>query len=409
MAQKHTIQSCFDGIGVDKSAEGLQAGSSLDEQFRAIKKQYYAKILICHPDKGGDASTFQRVQTSFQVLREMYTKKAVVSFVTTDANGSRSSYDHSYEAAFYDFAEMPTPSWDYYYQAAEEEVPLYRVEPAKSGRSRCAKCKATQKTKKYKENPFPIDEAIQKGDVRVGSLDGEYGGYARWNHLDCWRVPTRVWMGLPNPAECQDPKSFEQALLAMNEMLFCGLDELDEISTAKVVAHVMDQSHWARKTKPRKPQLPSPDAVVAEEQKRSIVTTDYHPKREVFVAPEPGQNGVAADALAGKRVVLTGIFPELGGASGLILGRDRLKLIVENLGGRVTGSVSGKTDIVSAMVLVVTASQTFFQCSHTCRGLSMSADCGQGTRLHQGCCRSCQEGATRDVERLQRRNGGSPH
>jgi hypothetical protein len=351
MAGKHTIQSCFAAIGVDESAEGLQVGSSLDEQFRAIKKQYYAKILLCHPDKGGDANTFRQVQTNFEVLRNLYTTKAIDSFVTKDGNESRSSYDHSYEAAFSDFGEMPTPSWDYYYQAAEEEVPLYRVEPAKSGRSRCAKCKSTQKTKKYKANPFPIDEVIPKGEIRIGSLDEEHGTYVRWNHLDCWRVPTRIWMGLPNPDECHDPQSFEKALLAMNEMLFCGLEELDESGTAKVVAHVMNKGLWAKKTKPRKPALPSPDAVVAEELKLTIVPTNYHSKREVFVAPEPGQNGVAEDALAGKRVVLSGIFPELGGGKGLVLGRDRLKSIVENLGGRVTGSVSGKTDMVSLMAL----------------------------------------------------------
>jgi hypothetical protein len=53
-----------------------------------------------------------------------------------------------------------------------------------------------------------------------------------------------------------------------------------------------------------------------------------------------------ANALCGKTIVCTGIFPELGGGAGLNLGKDKLKLLVASFGGRVTGSVSGKTDIL---------------------------------------------------------------
>lgn len=53
-----------------------------------------------------------------------------------------------------------------------------------------------------------------------------------------------------------------------------------------------------------------------------------------------------ANSLAGKTVVCTGIFPELGGGAGLNLGKDKLKSMVSSFGGRVTGSVSGKTDIL---------------------------------------------------------------
>ena len=62
--------------------------------------------------------------------------------------------------------------------------------------------------------------------------------------------------------------------------------------------------------------------------------------------PRPGKDGAAPDALAGKRVVLTGIFPEVGGGAGLNLGKGKVKAIVESFGGRVTSSISGKTDIL---------------------------------------------------------------
>ena len=44
--------------------------------------------------------------------------------------------------------------------------------------------------------------------------------------------------------------------------------------------------------------------------------------------------------------VLTGVFPELGGGGGLNMGKDKMKTLIENFGGRVTGSVSGKTNFV---------------------------------------------------------------
>ncbi|KAL7543506.1 hypothetical protein ACHAWF_007412, partial [Thalassiosira exigua] len=94
-----------------------------------------------------------------------------------------------------------------------------------------------------------------------------------------------------------------------------------------------------------------------------------------FVVPRPGVNGAIPGVLDGKRLVLTGgeallvkrspfipnatiliisslldlssaVFPELGGGTGLSLGKDRTKAMIESFGGRVTSSVSGKTDFL---------------------------------------------------------------
>ena len=43
---------------------------------------------------------------------------------------------------------------------------------------------------------------------------------------------------------------------------------------------------------------------------------------------------------------MTGIFPELGGGGGLNLGKGKLKALIVSFGGRVTSSVSGKTNIL---------------------------------------------------------------
>ena len=57
----------------------------------------------------------------------------------------------------------------------------------------------------------------------------------------------------------------------------------------------------------------------------------------------PGLDGAMKGRLKDVRFVATGYFPELGGGEGLKLGRDNLKLMIESFGGKVTGSISGKT------------------------------------------------------------------
>ena len=46
--------------------------------------------------------------------------------------------------------------------------------------------------------------AIDKGELRVGWLNSETGTYGGWVRLRCWRVPNRVWLGLPNPDKCRE-------------------------------------------------------------------------------------------------------------------------------------------------------------------------------------------------------------
>ena len=52
------------------------------------------------------------------------------------------------------------------------------------------------------------------------------------------------------------------------------------------------------------------------------------------------------DILEGKTVVMTGVFPETGGGAGLSYGKESMKKLLTQFGARVTGSVSGKTDLL---------------------------------------------------------------
>ena len=237
------------------------------------------------------------------------------------------------------FADMPMQSWDYYYTAADAEEPLYCVELAKSGRSGCKQRGAAKKCE---------DPSIGRGEIRVGSMDELSGAYGRWNHLACWRVPSKMWMGLPDPEECDDPEQFEKALVSMNEVLLCGFSALPRENKAAMIEHVMDKENWAKKVTRREKNDAAIVPVAASSEAgngKELVREGYHVAREHFVPPVPGKDGVAG-ALEGKTVVLTGIFPEVGGGKGLNLGKAKVKAMVELFGGRVTGSVSGRTDIL---------------------------------------------------------------
>lgn len=135
------------------------------------------------------------------------------------------------------------PSWDFFAEAAEEEIPGYKVEMAKSARSKCTVCKknsenvaiadsaaaetstaivasttvrSSSRAKKNTTSSAMVKQddttAIDKGDIRVGSLDKMAGSYGRWHHLECWRVPKKVQNGLTNPS---DEESSLRDLLSM--------------------------------------------------------------------------------------------------------------------------------------------------------------------------------------------------
>lgn len=86
--------------------------------------------------------------------------------------------------------------------------------------------------------------------------------------------------------------------------------------------------------------MPTSNAMVPAAPRNTLATGGAKAK---FVIPRPGVNGAIAGLLNGKKFVLTGVFPEVGGGSGLSLGKDRMTQMIESFGGKVTGSVSGKT------------------------------------------------------------------
>ncbi|GKY93930.1 hypothetical protein MPSEU_000359900 [Mayamaea pseudoterrestris] len=429
----HTVEDCLHDIGIT-SSDVFEDCQSLDDEFRVLKKIYFSAILEHHPDKGGDAATFRKIRTAFEVLRELYTKHKLTSFTTHLEQPTDDYYDSVYQ----DFSNDDyTPSYEHYYHAAQEQVPGYKVERAKSNRSQCVACRnhkswsrtaAPPPRKKAKTNTSTettvavasqavgsanfttvavasqaVGSAnfIAKDSIRIGSLDDTSGSYGRWHHLDCWRVPYRIWAGLTDP---NDPKQVLQDLLYMDEVLLTNLVSLSLEEQGVFVAHVMDESHWARQTAASKPPpdvksiakkadaqdvkaKTAPSATAATKTTRkvsakatrmtksnaktstctTIVTTTTSlsaeenlvvvpdaaqstavakrgTTKEHFVIPRPGANGALEDVFHDKKFVLTGLFPEVGGGTGLSLGKARVRAMIESFGGVVTSGISGKTD-----------------------------------------------------------------
>jgi hypothetical protein len=128
-----TVKQCLDYIGFDIA--NLEGCSTLQEEFCEIKKAYFKQALQTHPDKGGNPTIFMRVQVSFEVIREMFCEQTIVSF---SSSAVQHGWAKTYESTYSNFADIPTPSWEYYAEAAQVPMPLYRIEPARSDRSQCS-------------------------------------------------------------------------------------------------------------------------------------------------------------------------------------------------------------------------------------------------------------------------------
>ena len=398
---------CLEGCGVDAGA--LAEHANLDDQFRAIKRAYHKKMLEVHPDKGGDAVQFRDCRAAFETLRDVFENKFVTSFVTTTAETSTAAADKFRNS--YSFDPTFTPSWEFYEEAAQEREPRYRVEVAKTNRSKCNCGKRFGKC--------PPGTNIPKDALRVGTMDPVAGSYARWVILKCWRVPEKIWRGVPDPDACQDRKKFEAAIRSMGEVLLQGFVDLKEEDQDALVTHVMDPSNWANERKRKEGQIEEsggkkgqpkagkaraakrqPKAAKAEEKSaptpkrkrgeqtggvQSDTAAKGSKKKKVpkvkaeaastaggavkveakveepgalvvrkaptasggaFVVPTPGVGLAVPDSLAGETVVMSGIFPELGGGEGLSLGKEKARKMIEGFGGRVTSSISGKTTLL---------------------------------------------------------------
>jgi curved DNA-binding protein CbpA len=88
----------------------------------AHSRAYHQKVLIVHPDKGGSEEIFRLVNSAFEVLRNLFEKKSVNSFY---ANKEKATAEEFASAESQQGSSFQ--SWDFYHDAAEEDVPAYQV------------------------------------------------------------------------------------------------------------------------------------------------------------------------------------------------------------------------------------------------------------------------------------------
>jgi len=422
------IKESLRGLDLDDVAMFAEC-TTRDDEFKLIKRAYYTKARTTHPDKVGvspeSTKAMQELIRHWTVLRDLHVgnhKKKKKEWLFSDSlvvavnkktksktakkkkgDDDDEDEDEAFDmSAYYDFDWSTTqvPSYDFYEAAESDDMPIYRVELAKSNRSKCtapngskmkqcAQGLAQGDATTLEENCEDLvavnqePEKIAKGEVRCGSLDENSGGYGRWRHLRCWRVPAKVWKGLPQPQDDNDNnndnddqfKAFDVALQQMEECVLSGFAALPHSDQRAFVEFCMDKRHWAREIKKKKqpvgammrvrPEPPVPLAVAAKARnlaekaakakgKRSpqnddddddksspakaasvpsdLVSSASHKHKaslvaakEKFVIPRPGVNGASpATVFQGQTFVLTGLFPEVGGGSGLSLGKNKV-------------------------------------------------------------------------------------
>jgi NAD-dependent DNA ligase len=197
-------------------------------------------------------------------------------------------------------------------------------------------------------------------------------------------VPSKVWKGLPQPTDdaSADFEPYSIALTRMGDTVLSGFAELSKADQRAFIEHVRNKdANWTKEIKRKAikaeepPPAPVPlafqdedyqkmkqeqkaKAAAAKEEAAAPVSSSNDAivvqsnavtasAKQAFIIPKPGVNGASSEtALKGKTFVLSGTFPEVGGGSGLSLGKAKAKAMIQSFGGRVTGSISGVTDVL---------------------------------------------------------------
>jgi len=105
------------GITVADLAQCL----TLEDEWSFIKKHHFNHIKVCHPDKGGDADTFRAVNDSFNVLRELVSKKQVKRFAS-ESSRATAPVPASASASQGEYAP-----WEWYEEAGKVDFVPYIV------------------------------------------------------------------------------------------------------------------------------------------------------------------------------------------------------------------------------------------------------------------------------------------
>ena len=205
--------------------------------------------------------------------------------------------------------------------AVASMAPLH-AELARSDRSTCQVC-GTQ---------------IEVGTLRIGMLDAKTGTYGRWQRLACWRPSSEALEALVGSPV--DVAALAEQLVNDGECaLLSRTADMDEATVALLSSHLLALAAPAGAQSPppasRKRAAPTPDTAPAAKRQA----------RPPSIEPVP-------DALQGLQVVLTGVFPTLGGGCGLNEGKEIAAALLRESGAVVKPGITKGMAKDRAFVLV---------------------------------------------------------
>ena len=294
---------------------------SKEEQFRLVRSSYRKKVLKHHPDKGGDIEAFRLLQSAFEYLRDhVYADDAIpVPNIVTKRD--------EFETTYNEVSKRDVPSWEFYKEAPEESVPIYLFQYAVSKNSTCIVCRTK----------------IEEGELRIGKLNVKYGSYGKFSKLHCfsWKelFPFLDTFDFGNRKTW---KKFYECLEQMEGLYIRGFFHLHqqdkkEIATLllkewKSKGKVSEQTVTVSKKRKKTTEVTTTTTKLAKASQELVSQELVIPEdKPTFVVPEVTPKN--RNKLKNQVFVCTGIFPELGGGSGINVGKERLREMIESFGG----------------------------------------------------------------------------
>ena len=213
---------------------------------------------------------------------------------------------------------------------SENTAPTWKVDLAATSRGGCNVCGG----------------AIGTGTLRVGSLDLRAGTYAWFRHFPCWK-PAGVLEAFPPARLAAEVEAFTET---NTSALITRSADVGAADVALVASTLLAATATEAATEAAT-QAPAPASPAEASRKRSAETpeTAQVAKRQTTAPPVVA----VADALKHFLVVITGVFPELGGGCGLHEGKDKATEVLVGSGASVkAGIIKAMSKTAKAFVLV---------------------------------------------------------
>lgn len=297
-----------------------------EEQFRLVRSSYRKRVLKHHPDKGGDPEQFRLLQTAFEYLRDhVYAEDAPP---LPNIKTKRDDFEETYN----EVAKRDVPSWEFYEEAPEENVPIYFFQYAVSKKSTCTVCRTK----------------IDKGELRIGKLNEDYGSYGEFSKIHCFSWDAMFsFLDTFDFGKRKTWKKMQDCMESMDGLYICGftlLEPKDKKLVATLLLHVWKSKKGTKKRPVEEEVTVSKKRKTCKEEKQDTIataSTDLTEASQEVTVPEedkptfiiPKVTKKNRYKLKGQTFVSTGTFPELGGGAGINIGKERLRQMIESFGG----------------------------------------------------------------------------